>query len=601
MQVFCFFRAGSRRGFSFGLSTASVLVAALLVCFSPHAECWAAAPAAVGPAVKSEAAVAAPANGGTASSGTVAAPPVEKKTPATKVVTDKKRTAAPKSTAKKPATAKKTAGTPKSAGQKKVTPAAPGSASGSAPSAAKTTAKAVDPAKTAPSAKTPAAVKTPVAGAKASPAATTAGTAPPAAPPKFPASKVVPLATPQSAALPVAETWMPLVVRLNKDGIPMEYLRGMFGRIGDVYSHEPMGTKVTELFTNKYVQKPPRTAPVQKSTTPPVYKSMVTPESVAKCAVYLEMHAAAFAAMEARYGVPKEVIAGLLMVETRLGTFLGHNSSFWSLACMASADKPERVEATVKSLPLPMTPDREQWLQQILRERSSWAYKELFALIKHGMDNGLDPLAMPGSVYGAIGICQFMPSNLPKFAVDGNNDGRIDLFDPADAIASVGNYLKEHGWTGKDRQEKDRPGHHATLKRYNKSNIYANTILALADAMAAPPEALTADAGTKPAAGKGDSAATTVKAKTAPKADAGTPKKASVKKAPAKPGAKKAAPKATQPSPAKKGGNKASGSSAGAGKPKADPGRTAPAAQPAGAGAGDVPAKPAAASAAGPA
>lgn len=373
-------------------------------------------------------------------------------------------------------------------------------------------------------------------------AATTAGTA---ALEKitFPASKVTPISLEKGARLPVADTWMPLLSRLNKDGVDMGWLRAMFGRMGDAYSHEPMGTKVNELFTYKFVPRPPRKAvPAQPSATPSVYKSMVTPQSIEKCKVYLEAHKVAFARMEEQYGVPKEVVAGLLMVETRLGTFLGHNSSFWSLACMAAADSPDRVSPTVEALPLPMTPDKEEWLQQVLRERSAWAYKELLALARHSVANDLDPLCMPGSVYGAIGICQFMPSNLPKFAVDGNKDGKIDLFDPADAIPSVGNYLKEHGWTGKEIGAASRDGHHKALKRYNKSNVYANTILAIAEGVAPP--APTADAGGKAA----PQAKQAVKKQNAPKkaaAKASGKKQASGKaarKAPAKP-AKANAPK----------------------------------------------------------
>lgn len=378
-------------------------------------------------------------------------------------------------------------------------------------------------------------------------AATTAGTVA-LAKITFPASKVTPISLEKGARLPVADTWVPLLRRLNKDGVDMGWLRAMFGRMGDAYSHEPMGAKVNELFTYKFVPRPPRkAAPAQPSATPSVYKSMVTPQSIEKCKAYLETHKVAFARMEERYGVPKEVVAGLLMVETRLGTFLGHNSSFWSLACMAAADSPDRVSATVEALPLPMTPDKEEWLQQVLRERSAWAYKELLALARHSVANDLDPLCMPGSVYGAIGICQFMPSNLPKFAVDGNKDGKIDLFDPADAIPSVGNYLKEHGWTGKEIGAATRDGHHKTLKRYNKSNVYANTILAIAEGVAPPGP--TVDAGGKAA----PQAKQAVKKQNAPKkATAKSPAKASGKKQASGKASKRAAAKPAQTDAAKK-------------------------------------------------
>jgi membrane-bound lytic murein transglycosylase B len=62
-------------------------------------------------------------------------------------------------------------------------------------------------------------------------------------------------------------------------------------------------------------------------------------------------------------------------------------------------------------------------------------------------DARLDPLAIKGSYAGAMGAPQFMPSNYRRYAVDADADGRIDLWSNwADVCASVGNYLKEHGW-----------------------------------------------------------------------------------------------------------------------------------------------------------
>ena len=379
----------------------------------------------------------------------------------------------------------------------------------------------------------------------------------------FPVADVMPLSEKTSGNLPVAETWLPLMHRLHKDGLAMPYLRSMFGRMGEAYSHLPMGTKVTELFGNKFVPKTPRDKPGKKPDTPPVYRNLVTPEIVARCKAYREQHATAFAGMAKRYGVPEEVVAALLMVETRLGNYLGKNSAFWSLACMAAADTPARVEAVFPTLPLPMTPDKEEWLEKILRERSAWAYKELLALVEFSKANKLDPLVMPGSVYGAIGICQFMPSNLPKFAVDGNMDGVTDLFEPGDAIFSVGNYLKEHGWTGEAITEKTRAGQHATLKRYNKSNVYANTILALAEAMNAPDTPV--------------EAVTDADKKAPAKASGPADKGASVKQGAEKPQQAKDAGAAKGPS-AKKGGkqggtkdSKKSGKKSTAKKPVANP------------------------------
>ncbi len=62
-------------------------------------------------------------------------------------------------------------------------------------------------------------------------------------------------------------------------------------------------------------------------------------------------------------------------------------------------------------------------------------------------DAHLDPKTLKGSYAGAMGAPQFMPSNYRRYAVDADANGRIDLWnDWPDVCASVGNYLKEHGW-----------------------------------------------------------------------------------------------------------------------------------------------------------
>jgi membrane-bound lytic murein transglycosylase B len=69
---------------------------------------------------------------------------------------------------------------------------------------------------------------------------------------------------------------------------------------------------------------------------------------------------------------------------------------------------------------------------------------DLFILDHRGM---LDADTVEGSFAGAIGLPQFMPGSLMRYAVDGGGDGRVDLAnDVDDAIASVGNFLQVHGW-----------------------------------------------------------------------------------------------------------------------------------------------------------
>ncbi len=379
--------------------------------------------------------------------------------------------------------------------------------------------------------------------------APTSGASANAAPPRATApanaslsSETIALKTiPRTETTPlVALCWLPLMQRLAADGVDPLYAQALFARMGNNYSHMPMGSKITELFTRKFLrQAPPPPDPGKKPEPQParprIYRNVVTEANVARCKEYMAANAVAFSIVEKGYGVPKEVVAALLMVETKLGTYLGKDNAFWSLACMAAADAPEQLTEPLAALP--MTPDRLDWVKTRLRERSAWAYNELKALIAHSRQYSLDPLVMPGSIYGAIGICQFMPSNLRPYAVDGDGDGRVDLFDPADAIPSVANYLKGHGW----QPGLSAAGQHAVLMRYNKSTIYANTIQALADAINPPP----APDKTKSVKKKPEAKKTAPAKKPAAKA----PQKAAKAKASAKPAAKTAPAKATVKTP----------------------------------------------------
>ena len=274
----------------------------------------------------------------------------------------------------------------------------------------------------------------------------------------------------------VAPGWQPLLQRLQKDPkVHPEALR--FFQSLPEYSPNPMGVKVKELFTSAFLRK--KRVDDGKPKLPPsrIYRNVVTAATMKKCNDFLASNKKTFDAVEKKYPVPREIIVSLLFVETRLGTFVGKENALWSLACMAAANSPERVAGGLDGIPI--TSKHNAWLQTKLTEKSEWAYNELRALLAFCNTQELDPTCMPGSVYGAIGICQFMPSNLVPYGDDGDGDGVVNLFSEPDAIFSAARYLSKHGWnTGLsvDRQR-------GVLKRYNNLNIYANTILALAETM----------------------------------------------------------------------------------------------------------------------
>ena len=85
------------------------------------------------------------------------------------------------------------------------------------------------------------------------------------------------------------------------------------------------------------------------------------------------------------------------------------------------------------------------------------------------------PESFRGSVAGAFGMCQFVPSSALKWGVDGDGDGKLSLHRLHDAMFSIGNYLRAHGWKeGMGEKEKI-----AVIMEYNKSLPYATTVLKL--------------------------------------------------------------------------------------------------------------------------
>ena len=120
-----------------------------------------------------------------------------------------------------------------------------------------------------------------------------------------------------------------------------------------------------------------------------------------------------------RSGVAPEYLAAILGVETYYGRLTGSYRVIDALVTL-SFDYPARAKFF-----------RDELEQYLLLTR----------------DLHLNPLALKGSYAGAMGAPQFMPSNYRRYAVDADADGHIDLWSNwSDVCASVGNYLKEHGW-----------------------------------------------------------------------------------------------------------------------------------------------------------
>ena len=160
---------------------------------------------------------------------------------------------------------------------------------------------------------------------------------------------------------------------------------------------------------------------------------------------FLKEHKATFDVVEEKYGVPREVIAAIIGVETYYGRHTGSYRVIDALATLGF-DYPKR----------------------------SLFYRELknyFLMIR---DNNLDPLSIKGSYAGAMGLGQFIPSSYISYAVDFDGDGKKDLWTNVDdAIASVAYYFKRYGW------KQNEPVASLVTLHNAEADTYANSGLSL--------------------------------------------------------------------------------------------------------------------------
>ncbi|NNE36898.1 MAG: lytic murein transglycosylase B, partial [Gammaproteobacteria bacterium] len=134
---------------------------------------------------------------------------------------------------------------------------------------------------------------------------------------------------------------------------------------------------------------------------------------------FIEDHRELLEKADIEYGVPPHIIAAIIGVETRYGSNKGSYKVLDSLVTLGFR-----------------YPKRAKFFRSEL---------EQFLLLTR--EQGLDPLEVTGSYAGAMGIPQFISSSYRHYAVDFDGDGHIDIWEnPADAIGSVANYFKMHGW-----------------------------------------------------------------------------------------------------------------------------------------------------------
>lgn len=236
--------------------------------------------------------------------------------------------------------------------------------------------------------------------------------------------------------------------------------------------------KIEKIFSNKEVAFTPEAVSLFfiHSESSLDYDQFTTPKAIESALKYLNDNKEILEKAEGTFGVDKTVITAILLVETRLGSYLGTKTVINTLSTMAALSDETLRERIWNAIPDDKKPAKEVFIKKA-GDKTNWGYNELKALLQYTEKEGVAPESIKGSYAGALGVSQFMPSNALKLAKDGNNDGRIDLYNHSDAIFSVANYLKHHGWQpGITRQRR-----HEILFLYNHSNYYVDTLLKISD------------------------------------------------------------------------------------------------------------------------
>ena len=255
----------------------------------------------------------------------------------------------------------------------------------------------------------------------------------------------------------VLSAYQPLMDRLSRDGFDFDFLSKLF------IDHR------AEILPNRMM------IPLGSTEKEEWYTPFLGSESVLLAKNFLRQNLKFLKRVERQSHVDKEVIAAILLVESKFGENTGRHRIIPTLASMAMTDTPDNLQSNYLIL-REIDPELSyEWLEAKAKRRSNWAYHELKCFLAIIRDERLDPLEIKGSYAGAMGMPQFMPSSYLAFAKSQKGFENW-LSSKEEAILSIAHYLNIHGWGKRMSIERKKK----VLWRYNHSDPYIDTILKVA-------------------------------------------------------------------------------------------------------------------------
>ena len=256
-----------------------------------------------------------------------------------------------------------------------------------------------------------------------------------------------------------------LLQRLEADGYPREMLNRVF--------YDERLHRLDRIVTFN----------VLNPDSARIYEQFLAPFAIKLAKDFRRHNARDLDELQQRFGVSPEVIVGILLVETQFGTAALRYRPIEVFTTLIVDANPVAIDRHYRRMKADYPDLDRAWVEARLAKKAGWAYDELKALLSIREQLGVDHLyEVKGSYAGAFGMPQFMPSSYAQCAVDGNHDRRVDLDNPADAMASIANFLVQHGWrTDASLEQKMR-----AVWEYNRSMHYVRTIFGVALGMTRP-------------------------------------------------------------------------------------------------------------------
>ncbi|MGQ9647339.1 MAG: lytic murein transglycosylase [Thermodesulfobacteriota bacterium] len=248
--------------------------------------------------------------------------------------------------------------------------------------------------------------------------------------------------------------FQPLIDRLSQEGFDFEFLSKLFS---DPRVEFLPAVTTLSLFPNEIPER---------------YARFLTPEAILLSKQFLNHNLKTLRELERRFHVDKEVAVAILLVESRFGENIGKYRVVPTLASIALIDSPENLNRNCEAF-RQIDPGLScDWIESRSRRKAEWAYQELKCFLNIIRQEKIDPLEVFGSHAGAMGMAQFIPSSYLNYALSREGFERW-LLSREEAIFSIGNYLRSHGWKRNLPIQKKKE----ILFYYNRSVPYVETVL----------------------------------------------------------------------------------------------------------------------------